>query len=55
MKYANLKEVFHYLQGMSKSYPRIDFKTLKEQFINKLHIDVRAINMNKVEVLVTSI
>lgn len=49
-KFSHLKDVYHYLQSMSRSYPRIDLKTLKEKFILKLNIDVRAINMNKVEV-----
>ena len=55
MKYKNLKQVFHYLQGMTKSYPRIDMKTLKDHFLLKLNIDLRAININKVDVIVQSI
>lgn len=53
--FASLKEIFHYLQGTSTQYPRIDRKTLTEKFIKELTIDTRAINMNMVEILVTTI
>ena len=55
MKYSDLKEVFHYLQQFSSSYPRVDIRTLREKFVRKLTINTMAMNLNKIDIIISTI
>ena len=55
LKYSDLKEVFHYLQQYSSSYPRIDIRTLRKRFIRMLKIDTLAMNLNKIDIIISTI
>ena len=55
LKYSDLKEVFHYLQQYSSSYPRVDIRTLRERFVRKLTINTMAMNLNKIDIIISTI
>ena len=55
MKYSDLKEVFHYLQQYSTAYPRVDILTLRNRFVRKLAINTMAMNLNKIDIIISTI
>jgi len=54
-RFGELKEIFHYMQSLSRVYPRVDVNTLRTLFIEKLNIDVRAVSLNKIEIVILQI
>ena len=55
LKYSDLKEVFHFLQQYSSSYPRVDIPTLRERFVRKLTNNTMAMNQNRIDIIISTI
>ena len=53
--YAEIKEIYHYLQGKSTQYPNIDMFTMRHHFVKNLKILKERPNLNEIDIILRNV
>lgn len=55
MKFPEIKEIYHYLQGKSSQYPNIDTMTIREQFLKAISSYNGTVQTNELDIVMREV